>query len=328
MSRPVMIRDLFRVRSGDIHAADKELAPGDIPLVSCGDVNHGLVGYFQIPDEQQYEDALTVAYNGSLPLTAKYRPYRFGAKDDIGVLEPIEPMSPSILLYVAAILNARRWRYSYGRKCFKRKLGAVEIEMPVGTRCVEQLLAHVPLDKRPSISTQMSPRPMRTIKWAERRLDNILDLTRGSFHSLKSLAGGPFATVSRTEADNGVVGYFEQPDGGVLYPPGLITVSTVTGDAFVQMEQFQATDNVVVCVPRSSMRHTSAYFIAAMINCQKWRYSYGRQPYIGKLSALTTQVPWHNNVLDEVAIGRIVESQPYWQFVKTTFEGGIVGVDP
>ena len=76
MNRSVMIENLFRVRSGTIHAADQELAPGDTPLVSCGDVNHGLVGYFKIPEEQQYEDALTVAYNGS-PLTAKYRPYRF-----------------------------------------------------------------------------------------------------------------------------------------------------------------------------------------------------------------------------------------------------------
>lgn len=53
MNRTVMIGDLFRVRSGNIHAADKELAPGNIPLVSCGDVNHGLVGYFQIPDDHR-----------------------------------------------------------------------------------------------------------------------------------------------------------------------------------------------------------------------------------------------------------------------------------
>ena len=132
---------------------------------------------------------------------------------------------------------------------------------------------------------------MQTGEWAKRRLDEIFDLIRGDFHSLKDLADGPFPTVSRTEADNGVVGYFERPDGTVLHPHGLITVSTVNGDAFVQMEQFQATDNVVVCVPRRPMRRTSAYFIAGMINSQKWRYSYGRQPYIGKLSALTIRVP-------------------------------------
>ncbi len=315
MNRSVMIGALFRVQSGDIHAADKELAPGDIPLVSCGDVNHGLVGYFQIPKEQQHENALTVAYNGS-PLTVKYRPYRFGAKDDIGILEPIKPMSPRILLYVAALLNAKRWRYSYGRKCFRRKLESVEIEMPVDIGDIEKLLAHISLDKRPCIVKKMPTRLVRESEWVKRRLDELFVLTRGDFHSLKDLANGQVATVSRTEADNGVVGYFEQSDGGTLHPPGLITVSTVSGDAFVQMEQFQATDNVVVCIPRQPIRHTSSYFVAAMIKGQKWRYSYGRQLYIGKLSALTIQIPWHNEALDEVAIEHIVKSQPYWKFIE------------
>jgi hypothetical protein len=289
--------------------------------VSCGDVNHGLVGYFQIPDEHLHEDALTVAYNGSIPLTVKYRPYRFGAKDDIGVLKPKEPMSPRILLFVAMLLNARRWRYSYGRKCFKRKLEAIEIVMPEDHSHAERLLEHVPLDKRPSIATFTPSDHVRTSEWVERRLDELFDLTHGDFHSLKNLAPGPFATVSRTEADNGVVGYFEQPDGSSLHPPGLITVSTVSADAFVQMERFQATDNVVVLLPRQPMQRTSAYFIAAMINDQKWRYGYGRQPYIGKLSALTIRLPLHGDVLDETTIERMVKSQPYWQFVETNLGG-------
>lgn len=320
MNRSVMIGDLFRVHSGDVHAADRELAPGSIPLVSCGDVNHGIVGYFQIPEEWQYEDALTVAYNGS-PLTVKYRPYRFGAKDDIGVLEPIEPMSLRILLYVATLLNARRWRYSYGRKCFKRKLEAVEIEMPINMEDIEKFLAHVPLDRRPCIVKKTPDRPVQGREWVERRLDELFVLTRGDFHSLRDLADGPFATVSRTEADNGVVGYFERPYGSTLHPPGLITVSTVSGDAFVQMEQFQATDNVVVLVPQHPMRRTSPYFIAAMISSQKWRYSYGRQLYIGKLSALTIQVPWRDGNLDEIAIEYMVKSQPYWKFVEMNLRG-------
>jgi len=319
MSRSVAIKDLFLVRSGDTHAVDKELAPGEIPLVSCGDVNHGLVGYFQIPEKQQYEDALTVAYNGA-PLTAKYRPYRFGAKDDIGVLEPKEQMSPRVLLYVATLLNAKRWRYSYGRKCFKKKLESVQIQMPANTAPIEKLLAGVSLDRRPEIATRKESVLPPAEKWVEMRLNDLFDLKRGDFHSLRDLGAGPFATVSRTEADNGVVGYFERPCGSTLYPPGLVTVSTVSGDAFVQMERFQATDNVIILIPRKPMQRTTAYFMAAMINDQKWRYSYGRQPYVGKLSALTIRVPCNNGALDETTIQHMVESQPYWRFVKTNTE--------
>lgn len=312
--RTVRVGDLFNVRSGDVHAADKELAPGETPLVSCGDVNHGLVGFYQIPDHMQYVDALTVAYNGA-PLTAKYRPYRFGAKDDIGVLIPVEEVSERYLLYVAAAINAERWRYSYGRKCFKRKLQAVKIRVPQNKSWADEFLRQTSLDKRPRLASSHSS-DTQVEGWAVRRLDDLFYLRRGSFHSIRDLAAGPIATVSRTEKDNGVVGYLEQPDGSVLYPPGRITVSTVSGDAFVQTQRFQATDNVVVCVPRGPMRPASAYFVAAAINSQKWRYSYGRQPYPGKLSAVTVRLPWRGDTLDEDAIEQIVASCSYWQFVS------------
>ena len=328
IKRFVPISSLFSVRSGDFHAASKELGPGPVPLVSCGDINHGFVGYFDIPKEMQYHDAVTVAYNGQ-PLTAKFRPYVFGAKDDIGILKPRASTSARALVYVAAMLNARRWRYSYGRKCFKNKLEAVEVELPVRTSkpgmwhldldYIDGVLGNVPLDMRPS-TTASAKRAVPCSKWVERRLDEVFNLVRGDFHSLKELAAGRFATVSRTEADNGVVGYYEQPDGSKLHTPGVITVSTVSGDAFVQVEPFIATDNVVVCIPQTPMRSTSAYFIAAMINYQKWRYSYGRQPYIGKLSGLTIHLPWRKGRMDEATMETIVRRQPYWNYVSEQVE--------
>jgi len=124
------IKALFTVQSGDFHSLD-ELDVGDVPLISCGDLNNGLIGYFDVPAANQYSHAITVAYNGSWPLTTKFHPYSFGAKDDVAVLTPIEPMSDAMLLYVGAMLNRMVWRYSYGRKCFKAKLQNVEIRLPI-----------------------------------------------------------------------------------------------------------------------------------------------------------------------------------------------------
>lgn len=124
------IVELFDVVSGDYHAL-KELDPGEVPLISCGDTDNGLVGYFNVPYNKTYERCLTVAYNGSWPLLSKFHPYRFGAKDDVAVLIPKKSMSDVALLYVAALLNRMTWRYSYGRKCFQKKLCNVEIPLPV-----------------------------------------------------------------------------------------------------------------------------------------------------------------------------------------------------
>jgi hypothetical protein len=128
--RSVAIDTLFEVHSGDFHAI-KELDPGTVPLVSCGDTNNGVVGYFDIPKEFTYQNAITVAYNGSWPLLTKFHPYRFGAKDDVAVLIPRSETGRETLIYVAVMLNRLTWRYSYGRKCFRQKLQNVTIPIPV-----------------------------------------------------------------------------------------------------------------------------------------------------------------------------------------------------
>lgn len=120
---------LFEVKSGDFHAV-KELDEGKIPLISCGDTDNGHVGFYEIPREHTYMRALTVAYNGSWPLTTKFHPYRFGAKDDVAVLVPRLPLQTTTLLYVAFSLNRMTWRYSYGRKCFREKLRNLMILIP------------------------------------------------------------------------------------------------------------------------------------------------------------------------------------------------------
>jgi hypothetical protein len=129
------LADLFRLTPGSFHAK-WELEPGEVPLVSCGWENNGVIGYYDIPDEDVHERSLTVAFNGA-PLTTHFHPYEFGAKDDVAVLTPLEPMPDSILIYVAALLNSKTWRYGYGRKCYRDKMTRVELTLPVKGRNAE-----------------------------------------------------------------------------------------------------------------------------------------------------------------------------------------------
>ena len=299
------IGEAFEVRAGDFHSA-AALGPGDTPLASCGDGNHGIVGRFDIPAERRHSNALTVACNGQ-PLTAKYRPYAFGAKSDICVLIPREAMPTARLLHFAAALNSMRWRFSYGRKCFGDKLRALEVQIPSRPAQDFASLSELVRDDAPAEVPDTSG-----LNWRSLRLDQLFTLQRGDFHSLKTLAPGRCATVSRTERNNGVAGRFEPPEGCAQHPAGLITISTVSGDAFVQVERFMASDNVIACLPRTPMPPAAAFFIAAMINLQKWRFSYGRQCYRNKLATLTLQTPWRDGGLDDQAMRSIVEAHPHW----------------
>jgi hypothetical protein len=324
------VSDFFKVVSGDFHAVG-DLDAGRVPLISCGDTDNGLIGFFEIPWAKTYERALTVAYNGSWPLLSKYHPYRFAAKDDVAVLVPRSPLNEPTLLYVAALLNRMTWRYSYGRKCFRQKLERVRLAVPTigaadALRIDEAAIAPLsPATFRARVPPKSGPGVtlVPTLRWRAFDITNVLTLRRGDFHSIAALAPGEHLTVSRVATNNGVVGSFERPDDAMVYRRGHITVSTVGGDAFVQLTEFIATDNVIVCAPKFPLRLTTLFFIAFAINYQKWRYGYGRQCYQAKLEAVTLYLPaLADNRIDEDAIERIVSNASYWPHVRCHFPDG------
>ena len=156
-------------------------------------------------------------------------------------------------------------------------------------------------------------------------MSEIFNFNRGHFHSIKDLTPGPYPTISRISEDNGFVGFYDKPNERTrVLPPSTITVSTVTGDSFVQPVPFIATDNVVLCTPKPqyrSLRLSALFFIAQMINQVKWRYSYGRQCYMTKFANTEIFLPIdRENRLDVAYMATLVESTSYWPLVKAIFD--------
>lgn len=128
--KSVAITDMFTVESGQYHNASS-LEKGDDPLISCGDTNNGLNRFVQAPPSaRKYSDSLTVAYNGQ-PFTAKFHPYPFVTKDDVAVCRSDSGIPLETVIFAGVMFNLERWRYSYGRKCFREKLCRSSIPMPV-----------------------------------------------------------------------------------------------------------------------------------------------------------------------------------------------------
>ncbi len=321
------VGELFSLQSGNFHAT-KELDAGNIPLISCGDSDNGLVGYFDIPSQKRHKNCITVAYNGQ-PLLAKFHPYEFGAKDDVAILTPLAPMPNRVLFYVATLLNNMTWRYSYGRKCFREKLRNVQIPVPIsgsgtGGHIDEGQIAKLfPLEFEAFLPkpSQHQLKLAKAMAWGVFAITDLFTIQRGDFHSLTALGNGDCITVSRVTSDNGVVGHYERPDKAKVYSPSSITVSTVGGDAFVQLDDFIATDNILICSPNNPMEITTTFFVAMMLNSQKWRYSYGRQCYKVKFSTTKIQLPiMDDGKLDESYMKTVVENTDYWHLVKVAFE--------
>jgi predicted RNA methylase len=126
---PFKLGSLFDMRAGNYHSMGTVEA-GNTPIATCADGGNGIMGVYNIDPEHIYRDGLTIAFNGR-PLTTKMHPYSFAAKDDVAVALPNRKLSPEVLVFIQAALNAERWRFSYYRKCFFGKLGRMSVALPV-----------------------------------------------------------------------------------------------------------------------------------------------------------------------------------------------------
>ena len=168
------------------------------------------------------------------------------------------------------------------------------------------------------------PLPLWSPQWQQFLAGDIFNIERGHFHSIADLDPGRFVTISRIRADNGFVGFYDMPDGAQEWPAGTITVSTVTGDAFMQPVPFIATDNVVMCTPKAEVdgfTPASLAFAAQMLDMVKWRYSYGRQCYQSRFAKTEFALPiTDDGGLDHAYMEAMVKGIPYWTFVETCFQ--------
>jgi type I restriction enzyme M protein len=173
---------------------------------------------------------------------------------------------------------------------------------------------------------RQTPLPIkrRPLRWEKFLITHYFDLMRGNFHSIARLDEGEYPTISRVSTDNGLVGFYDKPAKARLWEPGTISVSTVSGDAFIQPVPFIATDNVVLCLPNEQYRDMPLpflFFARLMIDFVKWRYSYGRQCYKGKFARTEITLPVKaNGELDIDYMREVVESTTYWPLIKEVFE--------
>ena len=126
--RDVALGSIYALEAGYYHSVG-HLPSGTVPIVSCGDLDNGVCGYFDIT-QHVYDHKITIAFNGAT-LSAKYHPYRFAAKDDVAVCTPKKPLRLTTQLFIQVMLGRERWRFSYYRKCYKEKLERVTVQLPM-----------------------------------------------------------------------------------------------------------------------------------------------------------------------------------------------------
>ena len=304
----VSLISLFHVKRGK-GGYREQLEAGTTPLISATNFNNGILDHVDI--EPTFEaPAITVERVGGM---AFVQLIDFATvPDDITVLEPREEMHLKKLYRIAAHMNLQKWRFNYARKLTATRIESIDIDISDTENCNFDISSLIPEQtEKESIAHNNNYRKFT--------ITEIFDIDRGDFHSLSDLDAGIIPTVSRTSEDNGIVGYYETPEDTRIFGNGVITVSTVTGDAFVQFDDFMATDNVLILSPRSNYRISTLFFIQLMIHLEKWRFSYGRQPYERIFSRTRISLPVIDDEIDEDYIEHLVTNSYGWELVCRNF---------
>lgn len=305
------IKDLFDIRYGQKKYHNKEnLDYGDCLLISSQAVDNGCYGFFDIMPKFN-PPFITVPSTGSIGF-AFVQLFPCCVCDDALVLTPREIMTKEYLFYVTVAIRSMRWRFNYGRKITPSRLGRLQICSP------EEIEIDVSFS---DIFNRIYPQRALTEKSETKKpkmkdflITELFDLERGQFHAINRLEEGKYPTVSRVSTENGVVGFHKKPKNAKVYPPYTLTVSTVTGDTFLQINEFIATDNVLVCVPKNDYEISTLLYIQATLNSSKWRYSYGRQPYKRIFQKTIVKLPIkEDGTIDDEYMRKVVTTQPYFQ---------------
>lgn len=124
---------LFEVQlsKGDIKPDD--VYDGEIPLVSSGESNNGVVAYLS-----KQGDGKAVIFNGG-QLTIDMFCHAFYQPDDffavshgrVNILSPLFDMHVGVGLFIATILNSDKYKYSYGRALYSNVADKMVIRLPV-----------------------------------------------------------------------------------------------------------------------------------------------------------------------------------------------------
>lgn len=311
--------DLFEIRYGQKEYHNKEnLDQGNVLLISSQSTDNGCYGFLDAKPKFK-PPFVTVPSTGSIGFACvQLYGTEISVDDNTLVLLPLDKYVIEYLFYIAVAIRETRWKYSYGRLLTPPRIGSLEVEPPnkfkTDVNYKSLLLSLYPKKEKTKRDV------VKKANFKETIITELFDLERGQFHAIDKLEQGNCPTISRVSTDNGLVGFYKKPSKAILYKNHFITISTVTGDAFLQFTPFIATDNVLICKPKTPLRVTSLVYIQALINKVKWRYSYGRQCYKRTFQKTVVYLPTTTDGKpDENYMESVVTSQPYWNHFQQKY---------
>ncbi|MBO7123349.1 MAG: N-6 DNA methylase [Treponema sp.] len=133
------IFDIFTIQNGKgIKKEEIEEFPGDFPAIQSGEINNGVLGFIEknYCKDMNYtltdEPCLTVARTGTAGFVAfQKNGCVVGDSAKILLLKNKDFGNTYVYIFLATILNANRYKFSYGRKVTEEKYNDLVLRLPI-----------------------------------------------------------------------------------------------------------------------------------------------------------------------------------------------------
>lgn len=298
---------VHRARSGLFSEYD----PGDVAYVGNSSEDNGVVGYISPLPKDRVFRTRSIVVTAFCDATVQPPPFVACGRAGNGlvVLEPRSPMSLSELAYYAAYINtAVTWRFNWYRQITADRLKHIPLPDDESGTKPYPVGAFLP-------ATVQRPRPHWKLRSQRFALEQLFKLVPGNYHSLNILPPGKVPVVSCGNEENGIAGFFDVRKH--LHINRLtIALNGSTLAAKYHPYRFAAKDDVAVCLASRPLRMTTIFFIQAMLEMERWRYSYYRKCYMNKLGRFTIRLPAKEGDIDEDVMEAVIVGAPYWDYLS------------
>ena len=246
---------------------------------------------------------------GDTTSTFFYQEESFVAGDHIVVCRA-DWISRRTALFVKAVLEKDRYRYSYGR-AFKIDLIAstwIRLPQTSGGKPDWQFMSDfiTEIEDRGNVSGCSLAGALKTGNttvtnnvshvatkcWGDFSVGDLFVVKKGKRLTKEDQTEGETPYVGAIASNNGVSNYIGQKaihDGGTIS----LSYNGSVGEAFYQSAPFWATDDVNVLYPKSGTRlnQWTGLFVCTILRQEKYRYSYGRKWVLEAMAETVIRLP-------------------------------------
>lgn len=265
-----------------------------IPFVSRTSENNGVATYVEKMDDVEPNPAFTLSIAGSgSVLSTFFHDYEYYSGRDLYIAKPKVRLSKQEMLYYCTIIEANKYRYSYGRQANKTLKDILvpsleEIPQSVKSHKIDGVFEETPLSNRKLT--------LDTKSWKWFYYADIFDIKIWKSIDLNKLEQGIGGVnyVARTEDNNGITAQVIDDGAFEIYKWNCLTVPMVWNElkASYQTESFCVSQNIAIFRPKDlPLNRYTWVFLNTLIRKDVFRFAYGRTLSLERLKMLKIKLP-------------------------------------